>query len=99
MQITKSDIREMLLTSDRALARGIVAIYRRQTPGERGAKATMEDNGRGFNASDARTFSLMAELLLAGGALTVEQKLAARERLPKYAGQLLEVAMAKTFGL
>lgn len=97
---TRDSIRDLLRTNDRALCRAVLAIYRRQMADEQAAQSTHYNNGVGFTAADARVMTQIAQTLIADDYILDTVDMAtARERMPKYAGQLLEIAMAKVFGL
>jgi hypothetical protein len=96
---TRDSIRYLLQTNDRAVERALVALYRRQTALEQHSRETLTDNGQGFNAADARILTIYAQGLLDGQTLQAHELKFARERLVKYAGQLLEIAVSKQFGL
>lgn len=98
-QHTRDSIRALLQSNDRAVQRAIVAIYRRQTATEQNAQETLEDNGIGFNAADARILTGYAQMLLKGHPLLPAELGEARQRILKYGGQLLEIAAAREFGL
>jgi len=92
---TKEEIKTLLEQNDRAVERGLVAIYNRQTEDEQFAQTTSHHNGRGFNGIDASFGSKLAEVVLKGWHLSPKQVACARRILRKYAGQLLAVAQAK----
>jgi hypothetical protein len=96
MRYTRTYIRDMLLTDDRWLVRGLIAIYRRQTRDEQLVQQTHEHNGRGFNSSDAYILSSFAKQAIAGRPLSYRQLEITRKKLPKYARQLEQVANART---
>jgi len=93
---SKEMIQELLLTNPRALARGVVAIYKRQTDAEQSAGTTKEANGRGFTGVDAAILSSFALQLLGGPhsyrTLSAKQTAIAMKCMPKYWKQLIEVA-------
>jgi hypothetical protein len=70
MSLTKQFIKEKLLTDDRWLVRGILAIYNLQTDQEKAAEATLKHNGVGFNGCDAYILSSFAKQLQAGRTLS-----------------------------
>lgn len=93
--ITAAEIKLKLLTDDRWLYRGILAIYELQTPTERDAQDTIENNGVGFNGVDARKLSAFAEDIKKYGDLFDWKKTVARKKMLKYAGQLAKLAKQK----
>lgn len=90
--LSKQEIRNKLLSDDRWLVRGMLAIYRRQTSQEQSYAQTIEHNGEGFNATDAEILSSFSEQVLRGRTLSPKQLEIARRCMPKYAGQLLRIA-------
>lgn len=95
MAHTKDSIQSLLLTSDKALARGVVAIYRRQTQDEQHAQAAIHENGVGFTGTDARFLSMVARTVLAHGEIHPGHIHATRAMMPKYWRQLLDIALAR----
>ena len=93
MSHSKESIQALLRTNDRALARGIVAIYKRQTASEQASEATLQDNGVGFTGCDAHILSSFAKQVQKGWTLSIKQNAIARNKMPKYWKQLLEVSM------
>lgn len=92
---TKAEIVELLETNDKAVARGLIQIYRRQTADEQASHTTRVTNGRGFSAFDAEILTDIAKKSLNyGGTLTRGQTEYVRKKIKKYAGQLLEIANA-----
>ncbi len=93
---SKCIIAEKIQTDPKWLVAGILAIYKRQTEDEKQTESTDKDNGMGFTGCDARFGSSLAKKLLAGYPLTINQSIAARKMMRKYAGQLLKVAKEKS---
>lgn len=85
-------IQWLLVNSDEAVRRAIVAIYRRQTVDEQETKRTRHQNARGFSAYHARQGSKIAVQIIAGKDLSHSELLAARIMMLKYVNQLCEVA-------
>lgn len=92
MEISVEQIRNKLATDNRWLARGILAIYARQTEEEKAIAATLSSNGIGFNGCDSFILSSFAEQLKAGRTLSTKQVVIARKKMLKYAGQLKKIA-------
>jgi len=92
---TKEEIKEMLKTNDKAVLRGIVAIYNKQTSEEQQIKETNVTNGKGFNGVDARFLSSLAEQIMQSNRLTEKQIVSARKVILKYSGQLANIANEK----
>lgn len=99
VKITAFEIKIKLLSDDRWLYRGILAIYDRQTVSEQAVRDTILDNEVGFSASDAGVLSAFAEQLLKTGELAEWQKRKARARMIKYATQLKSIAREKSNGV
>jgi hypothetical protein len=94
-------IREKLVSNDKWLVRGILAVYARQTADEKSAQMTKHHNGVGFNGRDAVILSSFAKQILSWQAtenprynqpLSPKQFALARRAMPKYAGQLARIA-------
>lgn len=93
---TQADWKEYLvktiLTSDKAVVRAILAIYRSQTEDERITRESTENNGVGFTKYDAPLMSKYAELLLHGPGLTQSQVNRARHIMKRYWRQLMVIS-------
>lgn len=94
-------IRDRIRTEDKWLFRAILAIYEKQTYSEQNGHRPEEKNGEGYNKFDIDLMSSFAEQLLKQEKkgeklfLTVTQKKVARNRIMKYASQLLKIAEKK----
>ena len=93
---TKEDIRELLLTDDKAVARGVVAIFNLQTEDEQNVGETSVKNGVGFNGVDANFMSSIAQFYMRRNFLSPKQVEFARKKLLKYSNQLTMIANAKS---
>ena len=71
-------------------AKALFTLYRYQTPQEQYAQTTVEDNGVGFNATDAGFASSVAKWMVDGKPLTDGQFKVLQRILPKYKRQLEE---------
>ena len=91
----KNFIKTKVGSNPRWACRALVALYDRQTREEQGALATIEHNGMGFNGVDAEILSSFAQQIIRGRRLSARQMSIAYRKLPKYAGQLLEIAERK----
>lgn len=89
---TKEQVRNILLTNDDQLAKAVVLLYRRQTADEQRVGETRHRNGVGFNGTDAQILSSFAKFYMRTGFLTPKQLFIARKKMPKYAGQLADIA-------
>lgn len=92
MVYTKEQIQQMLTTNDRAVIRGILAIFNNQTSDEKQSEQTRLNNGIGFNGADAPIMSSFAKQIQQNRPLTDRQMEIARRRMLKYAGQLTMIA-------
>ena len=97
--LTKEFIKTMLLSDHNWLYRGIVAIFKKQTYDEQQTESTKEDNGVGFNGVDAYMLSSFAKQIMGGKTLSAKQMAIAKKKMPKYAGQLLQIAKEKAHGM
>lgn len=97
--LTKEFIKGMLLSNPNWLMRGIVAIFEKQTWDEQQTETTKEHNGVGFNGVDAELLSSFAKQIKAGRTLSTKQLHFAQKKMPKYAGQLLQIAKEKANGV
>jgi hypothetical protein len=96
-------IKENLATSDKWVKRAVLVIFEAQTAAEQATETTREENGVGFNGTDAKILSSFAKQIIefeAGksrfnSALSPKQMDLARRKITKYSGQLLKVAQAK----
>jgi hypothetical protein len=98
---TKESIASLLAKSDKAVYRGLVVLYQRQTADEKSSENTKHQNGVGFNATDAKFGTSLAKQVLTWQEATQKkypnplskgQIDAARRMIRKYAGQLANVA-------
>lgn len=88
----KDEISNMLDKSDSAVAKGIVAIYKRQTAAEQASYSTREWNSVGFTAFDAEFLTSLATQYISKEWLSPGQISSGRKAIRKYAGQLQEIA-------
>jgi hypothetical protein len=88
----RDTIKKKVSSDPRWAQRAIVALLERQTADEQIEHATKEKNGAGFNAFDAEILTSFGKQILAGRTLSERQMAIAFKKLPKYAGQLLEIA-------
>lgn len=94
--LTKEFIKEKLLSDNKWLMRGIVAIFEKQTWDEQQTEQTQEHNGVGFNGIDAELMSSFAKQIQRGRVLSAKQLALAHKKMPKYSGQLLNIAKEKS---
>jgi len=91
---TTDEIKNLLQTNDKMVMKSVVKIYERQTVDEKITSTTNENNGKGFNGTDAFIMTKFAEFYLNKGYLTEKQMAIARKKIMKYAKQLTIVANA-----
>jgi hypothetical protein len=89
---TREDIVALLNTNDRAVERGIVAIWQRQTADEQGSDTTRHSNGVGFSGWSARSGSYYAKWVESGRRLTGKHLDKARKIALHHVGQLTRIA-------
>ena len=89
---TEAAIIALLQSNNRAVERGILAIFARQTEDEKSTECTRHENSRGFSAADARSGSYMARWISSGKRLDGKFLDKARKMAVKYRKQLVEVA-------
>ena len=102
MSISKESIITLLRTNDKAVIRAIIVLTERQTEDEQNSEITKYHNGRGFRPCHARMGTSMAKFYQRNQYLSTKQiaywralDKTGKMRIEIYAGQLLEVAMAK----
>ncbi len=106
---TKDEIKSLLMQSNYAVERALLALYDRQTADEQVSDTTVEKNGQGFAALDASFYTSLAKQV-ATSTYPTGQRLSrgqfdalrgmrngkqVRKGIFKYAGQLLEIAREK----
>tara|TARA_R110002020_G_scaffold293707_1_gene509412 strand:- start:751 stop:1053 length:303 start_codon:yes stop_codon:yes gene_type:complete len=89
---TIEEIRALIAENDKAVARGILAIYGKQTAMEQMVGETSASNGVGFSGADAPFLSSLALFYQAKGFLSPKQVEIGRKRITKYARQLTDIA-------
>lgn len=94
---TKEEIKNLLDTNPAFVGRAIVKIYERQTSEEQSNGATIKNNGVGFNGLDASLLTDFAKFFKHAGFLTPKQLAIGRNKIKKYAGQLVEIANSPNF--
>ena len=97
---TKDHIQHLLVMSDKALHRGLLQIYARQTESEKSQGSTNEDNGVGFGGRDGEFLSAIAVQLkrFPNSCMTANQIKYVRPMMLKYWRQLLEIAALSPSG-
>lgn len=89
---TKEQIKEKLLSDNKWLIRGMLAIYKKQTDDEKQSGITAYDNGVGFNGIDAELLTNFSLQYISFRSLSAKQIEIMRKKMPKYAGQLAKIA-------
>jgi hypothetical protein len=97
MEWNKASIRAICETPNegnhcKVLAKMLLALYAKQTEGEKASGCAVEQNKQGFNGCDAEFLSSVAESVKKYGSLTNRQSLYVGKKMKKYAGQLEEIA-------
>ena len=95
MIYTQDAIRAMIVNSDQAVERAILAIYARQTDSEKAQGETTKLNGVGFNGAHARVGSYYARWLKSGKNLTGKHLEKGRKIALRYTRQLADIANQK----
>jgi hypothetical protein len=93
--MNRDQIKSLLMSDNRAVEKGIVAIFHRQTEDEKCDNATHHTNGRGFNYKDADYGSYLARWVINGRHLTGKHLAAARRMCCLYSRQLEEISADK----
>ncbi len=85
---TKEQVKQEILSSESAVERAILRLYKLQTDDEQQSGTTNHNNNLGFNGSDANFGTSLAEKIMSDRPLSVKQLVAARSMLMKYVTQL-----------
>ena len=92
---TRGEIENMLKTSDAAVERGIIRLWKNQTTDEQRSQDVRHNNGIGFAAWSARSGTYFANWINSGRHLTGRHLERARKITLFHAGQLTEAANQK----
>jgi len=92
---TVAEIRDMVSVREEAQNRALLAIFNGQTFEEKCDGVTIEDNGIGFSGVDADILTSFAEQFLRRQFLSPKQRAILAKKMPKYAGQLWQIAVRK----
>lgn len=92
---TRSDINALLNKEPKAVERGIVALYERQTQDEQAQSCTKHKNFRGFSAANASYGTYCAEWVKKGKPLTGKHLVRCRAICKYHGRQLAEEANKK----
>ncbi|NBU04205.1 MAG: hypothetical protein EBT60_07875 [Bacteroidetes bacterium] len=82
-------VKNQLATNPAWATRAIVKLWQRQTADEQATQSTGQDNGIGFNGTDAFILSSFAEQINKGRTLSPKQLAIAFKKLPKYSKQII----------
>lgn len=88
-------LQALVRDNDYALRKAVVLIYNRQTEVERSRFESTEDNGIGFTKWDAKVLTNIAKKITVDLPLTSEELSIARNKMPKYWRQLMEISKAQ----
>lgn len=91
----KREIQALIDRNDKAVLRGITAIYAYQTADEQSMGITSHENGVGFSGVDAEIMSSFALQIASRGFLSPKQITIGRKIIRKYWRQLSEIAEAR----
>lgn len=89
---TRKELAILLIRNDVFVGRCLVKLLDRQTSEEQMLYTSSEKNNRGFDIIDAPLLTSFAKQYLHKEWLSSKQLYRAREKLPKYLGQLLQEA-------
>lgn len=82
-------LKSQIARDNNQAVKALLTIYRNQTYEEQTVQETIEDNGIGFNGTDAEFCSSLAENYLRFHRLSDKQYNSLRKVMQKYAGQLI----------
>ena len=88
----ESEIKQLLLNSNRAVERGIVAIWKRQTEDEKAVEQTRKKNNVGFSAFHARRGTYYANWINSGKRLSGRHVDLGRKLILHYTNQLTKIS-------
>lgn len=85
-------LKDLVKSNDNALLKAIVCIYDRQTPDEKNAGETIDENGIGFSKVDAYEMGKIARKIKNGENLTKGELAKSRNKMQKYWKQLMTIS-------
>lgn len=88
--------KEKLGTDPRWALRGLLRIYKEQTPQEQDYEVSAYDNGVGFSGVDAEILTSFAKQYERRGRLSEKQMALVFKKMPKYGSQLLKLSKPAT---
>jgi len=87
----KDKVKNLLLTNDQAVIRGIIRIWEKQTEDEKVSETTNRNNNVGFTGVDAYILTEYVNFYNRNKYLSQKQTALARKKIIKYSGQLLRI--------
>ena len=88
-------MRAQITRDEKQAARALIRIYNYQVTDEKKSRDVKYHNNVGFMPQDAKLLSGIACWVLAGHTLTEKQFNAVKDRIAKYAGQLVNQAISR----
>ena len=89
---TKDKIKNLLMTNDVAVIKGLIRIFQLQTEDEKSAEFTKYANGVGFSGFDGDFMTSVAKWFLEHGFVSEGQYVHVKKKMMRYAGQLAKIA-------
>lgn len=86
-------MREQITRDEPHVRRALIRIYNNQVGDEKRSRSVRYRNGKGFKPQDAKMLTGIACWVIAGHTLTERQFNAVRQRIVKYAAQLVDQAI------
>jgi|SRR5579859_382804 len=92
---TVDEIKNLIETNDIFVGKATVKLFEKQTEDEKQTDTTGENNGVGFNGTDAFIMSKFAKFYMERNFLTAKQLAIARKKIRKYSKQITNIANGK----
>jgi len=89
---TEAEVRNNLLTNDKWVIRGAIALFNKQTESEKAAETTNEKNHVGLSAADAHYVCWVVKNLFSQDKFPAKSISKVRAKIIKYSGQLARIA-------
>jgi hypothetical protein len=89
---TREELKELLIKSDHAVCKALVAIWNFQELDEKGGGTSHHQNKVGFTGVDAGICTSLVDFYQKTGFLTPKQMIIARKKALKYTRQLQKIA-------
>lgn len=90
-----SMLKTQLATRPQQAIKGLMRIYANQTEGEQSSGIVISNNGIGFVHVDSEILTSFAKQFEERGSLSEKQLAILYKKMPKYAGQLINAAIAE----